>query len=109
MVSGPSECPASSRSAKPEWRQAHHPASAGLQRSAAQHELDEVLQNISNQFTQDRQRRRDLVKQLNAMHAQALQRTRSRGRASKLEIAFKMQTGRPTPDNSKEPAEVQEM
>jgi uncharacterized protein (DUF1501 family) len=57
--------------------------------------LDEVLQNISNQFSgMDRQRRQlDLVHQLNEMHAASLQKdAQLEARIEAFEMAFKMQT-----------------
>ena len=57
--------------------------------------LDEVLLNISNQFTApDRQRRQlDLVHQLNSMHREALQKdAQLDARIEAFEMAFKMQT-----------------
>jgi hypothetical protein len=101
---------------KSEWRQAsflpgiYQGCNVNYSRNM---KLDEVLQNISNQFTpQDRQRRQlDLVKQLNTMHAQALQKdAQLEARIESFEIAFKMQTEATDAfDITKEPAEVQEM
>jgi hypothetical protein len=57
--------------------------------------LDDVILNIRNQFTpMERQRRQlDLVKQLNEMHAKALQHdTQLESRIEAFEMAFKMQT-----------------
>ncbi len=83
---------------KPEWRQAsflpgiYQGCNVNYSKNM---KLDEVLLNISNQFTpQDRQRRQlDLVKQLNQMHAAALQKdAQLEARIESFEIAFKMQT-----------------
>jgi hypothetical protein len=57
--------------------------------------LDELILNIKNQFSpMDRQRRQlDLVKQLNRMHSEALQRdAQLEARIESFEMAFKMQT-----------------
>ena len=83
---------------KPEWRQASFLPGifqgCGVNYNAKM-KLDEVLLNISNQFTpQDRQRRQlDLVHQLNEQHAQALQKdAQLEARIQSFEMAFKMQT-----------------
>ena len=72
--------------------------------------LDEVLLNISNQFTgMDRQRHQlDLVHKLNDMHAQALQKdAQLEARIEAFEMAFKMQTeATDSFDISKESAET---
>ncbi len=83
---------------KPEWRQASF--LPGVFQGCnvnynSKMRLDEVLLNISNQFTApDRQRRQlDLVHQLNEMHAQALQKdAQLEARIEAFEMAFKMQT-----------------
>ncbi len=83
---------------KPEWRQASflpgmfQGCNVNFNRNM---KLDEVLLNISNQFTpQEKQRRQlDLVHKLNKMHAEALQKdAQLEGRIEAFEIAFKMQT-----------------
>jgi hypothetical protein len=83
---------------KPEWRQAsflpgtYQGCNVNFSRNM---KLDEVLLNISNQFTpRDRQRRQlDLVHQLNKMHQDALQKdAQLEARIESFEIAFKMQT-----------------
>ena len=83
---------------KPEWRQAsflpgvYQGCNVNYSQSMR---LDEVLQNISNQFTgMDRQRRQlDLVHKLNEQHAQALQKdAKLEARIEAFEMAFKMQT-----------------
>src|SRR5262249_48255205 len=101
---------------KPEWRQASflpgvfQGCNVNYSRKM---KLDEVLLNISNQFTpQDRQRRQlDLVKQLNEMHAEALQKdAQLEARIEAFEIAFKMQTEATDAfDISKEPEEVKSL
>ena len=83
---------------KPEWRQASF--LPGFYQGcnvnySSKMPLNEVLLNISNQFTpQDRQRRQlDLVHKLNDMHAQALQKdAQLEARIEAFEMAFKMQT-----------------
>ncbi len=83
---------------KPEWRQASF--LPGIFQGcnvnySSKMKLDEVLLNISNQFTlPDRQRRQlDLVHQLNDMHSQALQKdAQLEARIEAFEMAFKMQT-----------------
>ena len=83
---------------KPEWRQASFLPGVfqGCNVNySPKMKLDEVLLNISNQFTSsDRQRRQlDLVHQLNDMHAQALQKdAQLEARIEAFEMAFKMQT-----------------
>jgi uncharacterized protein (DUF1501 family) len=83
---------------KPEWRQASFLPGVyqGCNVNYAMNmKLDEVLLNISNQFTpMDRQRRQlDLVHQLNEMHAKALQKdVQLEARIEAFEMAFKMQT-----------------
>lgn len=75
--------------------------------------LDDVILNIRNQFSpMERQRRQlDLVKQLNTMHAQALQKdAQLEARIEAFEMAFKMQTEATEAfDVSKEPETIQEM
>src|SRR4051794_2211983 len=85
-------------SGKPEWRQASF--LPGVYQGcnvnySSNMRLDEVLLNISNQFTGiDRQRHQlDLVHKLNEMHAQALQKdAQLEARLEAYEMAFKMQT-----------------
>lgn len=100
-------------SGKPEWRQASF--LPGVYQGcnvnySANMRLDEVLQNISNQFTgMDRQRRQlDLVHKLNNMHAEALQKdAQLEARIEAFEMAFKMQTEATDAfDISKESAET---
>ena len=101
---------------KPEWRQAsflpgiYQGCNVNYSKNM---KLDEVLLNISNQFTpQDRQRRQlDLVKQLNQMHAAALQKdAQLEARIESFEIAFKMQTEATDAfDISKEPQEAKDL
>jgi hypothetical protein len=101
---------------KPEWRQAsflpgiYQGCNVNYSKNM---KLDEVLLNISNQFTpQDRQRRQlDLVKQLNQMHAAALQKdAQLEARIESFEIAFKMQTEATDAfDISKEPQETKDL
>ena len=83
---------------KPEWRQAsflpgmYQGCNVNFSKNM---KLDEVLLNISNQFTgMDRQRRQlDLVHKLNSEHAKALQKdAQLEARIEAFEIAFKMQT-----------------
>ncbi len=100
-------------SGKPEWR-----ASSFLPgvfqgcnvNYSSSMRLDEVLLNISNQFTgMDRQRRQlDLVHQLNDMHSKALQKdAQLEARIEAFEMAFKMQTEATDAfDISKESAET---
>ncbi len=85
-------------SGKPEWRQSsflpgvYQGCNVNYTPSM---KLDEVLLNISNQFTGvDRQRRQlDLVHQLNDMHSKALQKdAQLEARIEAFEMAFKMQT-----------------
>ncbi len=83
---------------RPEWRQASFLPGVfqGCNVNySPKMKLDEVLLNISNQFTApDRQRRQlDLVHQLNDMHSQALQKdAQLEARIEAFEMAFKMQT-----------------
>ena len=83
---------------KPEWRQASFLPGVfqGCNVNySSKMKLDEVLLNISNQFTApDRQRRQlDLVHQLNSMHREALQKdAQLDARIEAFEMAFKMQT-----------------
>ncbi|MEP6669805.1 MAG: DUF1501 domain-containing protein [Chthoniobacter sp.] len=83
---------------KPEWRQASFLPGVyqGCNVNYSQNmKLEEVLLNISNQFTgMDRQRRQlDLVHQLNDMHAKSLQKdAQLEARIEAFEMAFKMQT-----------------
>lgn len=100
-------------SGKPEWRQASF--LPGVYQGCNVNysptmKLDEVLLNISNQFTGiDRQRRQlDLVHQLNDMHAKALQKdSQLEARIEAFEMAFKMQTEATDAfDISKESAET---
>jgi uncharacterized protein (DUF1501 family) len=75
--------------------------------------LDEVLLNIRSQFSPlERQRRQlDLVKQLNQMHAQQLQKdAQLEARIESFEIAFKMQTEATDAfDITKEPQDVRDL
>ncbi len=98
---------------KPEWRQASFLPGVyqGCNVNYTQNmKLDEVLLNISNQFTgMDRQRRQlDLVHKLNSMHAEALQKdAQLEARIEAFEMAFKMQTEATDAfDISKESAET---
>ena len=100
-------------SGKPEWRQASF--LPGVYQGcnvnySPNMRLDEVLLNISNQFTGiDRQRRQlDLVHRLNNMHAEALQKdAQLEARIEAFEMAFKMQTEATDAfDISKESAET---
>ncbi len=100
-------------SGKPEWRQASF--LPGVYQGcnvnySSDMKLDEVLLNISNQFTgMDRQRRQlDLVHRLNSMHAEALQKdAQLEARIEAFEMAFKMQTEATDAfDISKESAET---
>jgi hypothetical protein len=100
-------------SGKPEWRQASFLPGVyqGCNVNYTQNmRLDEVLLNISNQFTgMDRQRRQlDLVHRLNNMHAEALQKdAQLEARIEAFEMAFKMQTEATDAfDISKESAET---
>ncbi|HEV7867914.1 MAG TPA: DUF1501 domain-containing protein [Chthoniobacteraceae bacterium] len=83
---------------KPEWRQASFLPGIfqGCNVNFSKNmKLDEVLLNISNQFTpQDRQRRQlDLVKALNLEYQKTLQKdAQLEARIESFEIAFKMQT-----------------
>ena len=101
---------------KPEWRQASF--LPGFYQGcnvnySSKMRLDEVLLNISNQFTpQDRQRRQlDLVHSLNDMHSQALQKdAQLEARIEAFEMAFKMQTEATDAfDISKEPQAIRSM
>ena len=83
---------------RPEWRQSsflpgtYQGVNVNYSRGM---NLDDVIQNIRNQFSpMERQRRQlDLVKQLNTMHAQALQKdAQLEARIEAFEMAFKMQT-----------------
>ena len=103
-------------SGKPEWRQAsflpgmYQGVNVNYSRGM---NLDDVILNIRNQFTpMERQRRQlDLVKQLNKMHASALQQdTQLESRIEAFEMAFKMQTEATDAfDISKEPKEVKDL
>ncbi len=100
---------------KPEWRQASflpgmfQGCNVNYSRNL---KLDEVLQNISNQFTpQEKQRRQlDLVHKLNQLHKEKLQKdAQLEARIEAFEIAFKMQTEATDAfDISKEPESVRE-
>ncbi len=105
-----------SLSGKPEWRQASF--LPGVYQGCNVNysptmRLDEVLQNISNQFSgMDRQRRQlDLVHKLNEMHAQSLQKdAQLEARIEAFEMAFKMQTEATDAfDISKESPETKEL
>ena len=99
---------------RPEWRQSsflpgtYQGVNVNYSRGM---NLDNVILNIRNQFSpMDRQRRQlDLVKQLNTMHAQELQKdAQLEARIEAFEMAFKMQTEATEAfDISKEPTEVQ--
>lgn len=100
-------------SGKPEWRQASF--LPGVYQGCNVNysptmKLEEVLLNISNQFSDmDRQRRQlDLVHKLNSMHAEALQKdAQLEARIEAFEMAFKMQTEATDAfDISKESAET---
>jgi len=100
---------------KPEWRQSSflpgmfQGCNVNFSRNM---KLDEVLQNISNQFTpQDKQRRQlDLVHKLNELHKDKLQKdAQLEARIEAFEIAFKMQTEATDAfDISKEPQAVRD-
>jgi hypothetical protein len=100
---------------KPEWRQASflpgmfQGCNVNFSRNM---KLDEVLQNISNQFTpQEKQRRQlDLVHKLNSLHKEKLQKdAQLEARIEAFEIAFKMQTEATDAfDISKEPQAVRD-
>ncbi len=101
---------------KPEWRQASF--LPGVFQGCnvnynPKMKLEEVLLNISNQFTSsDRQRRQlDLVHQLNDMHSQALQKdAQLEARIEAFEMAFKMQTEATEAfDISKEPQTARDL
>jgi hypothetical protein len=103
-------------SGKPEWRQASF--LPGVYQGcnvnySSSMRLDEVLQNIKNQFSGvDRQRRQlDLVHKLNNMHAEALQKdAQLEARIEAFEMAFKMQAEATDAfDISKESAETKEL
>ncbi|EDY21865.1 protein of unknown function DUF1501 [Chthoniobacter flavus Ellin428] len=101
---------------KPEWRQASFLPGVyqGCNVNYSMNmKLDEVLLNISNQFTpMDRQRRQlDLVHQLNEMHEKLLQKdVQLEARIQSFELAFKMQTEATDAfDISKEPEEIKAM
>lgn len=101
---------------KPEWRQASFLPGVfqGCNVNySPKMKLDDVLLNISNQFTsQDRQRRQlDLVHQLNQMHKEALQKdAQLEARIEAFEMAFKMQTEATEAfDISKEPTSTRDM
>ncbi|MEO8352495.1 MAG: DUF1501 domain-containing protein [Chthoniobacteraceae bacterium] len=101
---------------KPEWRQSsflpgvYQGVNVNYSRNM---NLDEVLVNIRSQFSPlERQRRQlDLVKTLNAMHANALQKdAQLEARIESFEIAFRMQTEATDAfDISKEPDEVKSL
>ncbi len=100
---------------KPEWRQASflpgmfQGCNVNFSRNM---KLDEVLQNITNQFTpQEKQRRQlDLVHKLNDLHKDKLQKdAQLEARIEAFEIAFKMQTEATDAfDISKEPQAVRD-
>jgi hypothetical protein len=100
---------------KPEWRQASflpgmfQGCNVNFSRNM---KLDEVLLNISNQFTpQEKQRRQlDLVHKLNEIHKEKLQKdSQLEARIEAFEIAFKMQTEATDAfDISKEPQTVRD-
>ena len=100
---------------RPEWRQSsflpgtYQGVNVNYSRGM---NLDNVILNIRNQFSpMERQRRQlDLVKQLNTMHAQALQKdAQLEARIEAFEMAFKMQTEATDAfDITKEPTEVQD-
>ncbi|MEQ1851372.1 MAG: DUF1501 domain-containing protein [Chthoniobacteraceae bacterium] len=101
---------------RPEWRQSsflpgvYQGVNVNYSRGM---NLDNVILNIRNQFSpMERQRRQlDLVKQLNTMHAEQLQKdAQLEARIEAFEMAFKMQTEATEAfDISKEPSEVQSM
>ncbi len=101
---------------RPEWRQSsflpgmYQGVNVNYSRGM---NLDDVILNIRNQFSPvERQRRQlDLVKQLNQMHAQALQKdAQLEARIEAFEMAFKMQAEATEAfDVSKEPEAIQEM
>jgi hypothetical protein len=101
---------------RPEWRQSsflpgmYQGVNVNYSRGM---NLDNVILNIRNQFSpMDRQRRQlDLVKQLNTMHAEQLQKdAQLEARIEAFEMAFKMQTEATEAfDVTKEPEDVQEM
>jgi len=74
---------------------------------------EDLIQNINNQFSPlDRQRRQlDLVKQLNKMHSDALQKdAQLEARIETFEVAFKMQTEATDAfDITQEPVHVREL
>ena len=82
----------------PDWRQASF--LPGIYQGcnvnySTRMDLDDVIMNIKNQFTpMERQRRElDLVKQLNEMHKEKLQKdAQLEARIESFEMAFKMQT-----------------
>ncbi len=82
----------------PDWRQASF--LPGIYQGcnvnySSKMDLDDVIMNIKNQFTpMERQRRElDLVKQLNDMHKEKLQKdAQLEARIESFEMAFKMQT-----------------
>ena len=100
---------------RPEWRQSsflpgtYQGVNVNYSRGM---NLDNVILNIRNQFSpMERQRRQlDLVKQLNTMHAAALQKdAQLEARIEAFEMAFKMQTEATEAfDVSKEPEDIQE-
>ena len=100
---------------RPEWRQSsflpgtYQGVNVNYSRGM---NLDNVILNIRNQFSpMERQRRQlDLVKQLNTMHASALQKdAQLEARIEAFEMAFKMQTEATDAfDITKEPTEIQD-
>ncbi|HEV7477925.1 MAG TPA: DUF1501 domain-containing protein, partial [Burkholderiales bacterium] len=103
-------------SGKPEWRQSSF--LPGVYQGcnvnySSTMRLDEVLQNIKNQFSGvDRQRRQlDLVHKLNDLHAEALQKdAQLEARIEAFEMAFKMQAEATDAfDISKESAETKDL
>jgi Protein of unknown function (DUF1501) len=101
---------------KPEWRQASFLPGVfqGVNVNYSRNmNLDDVIQNIHSQFSpMERQRRQlDLVKQLNQMHAAALQKdAQLEARIESFEIAFRMQTEATDAfDLSQEPPQIKEL
>jgi hypothetical protein len=101
---------------EPEWRQASFLPGVcqGCNVNySSRMNLQQVLSNIHSKFSpQDRQRRQlDLVKQLNTMHAEALQENpQLEARIESFEMAFKMQTEATDAFNiRKEPQEIQNL
>jgi hypothetical protein len=101
---------------KPEWRQASFLPGVyqGVNVNYSKNmNLDDVILNIRSQFSpMERQRHQlDLVKQLNQMHADKLQKdAQLEARIEAFEIAFRMQTEATDAfDISKEPEEVKSL